>query len=242
MERENETSLTLIIPVYNYADFLERNILRIIKELETEIINFEIIFVDDGSKDKTKEVLGKVIQRATRIKLISYRKNRGKGYAVKKGILNAQGEIIFFTDADLPFGIQPILEGYRLIKKGNCDLVLGQRAVDSWHGWKRKIASQFFSFFVKLILDLDISDTQCGLKGFKKEVAKSIFEKVKIKGFSFDVELLYLAKKQQFAIETVPVKLIRPSVMSTVSLFTHPIRMFFDIFLIKVNDFFGRYN
>jgi len=232
---------TLIIPVYNCPSFIEETVIQVKRGLEEKIQAYEVIFVDDGSKDETKKILEKLIQGEKKFKLISYPKNQGKGFAVKKGILSASGEIIFFTDADLPFGINPILEGYELIKKENCDLILGKRSSNSWQGWKRKLASRIFSFLVNKLFSLGIFDTQCGLKGFKREVAKKIFEKSKIKRFAFDVEILHLAKKHNFSIKIFPVKTVSFSSFSTVSLFPHSLKMLFDIIVIKLNSLLGKY-
>lgn len=234
--------LSLIIPVYNACDYLEERTWRGIKEIKRALDNFEIIFVNDGSTDRTLQILEKIKTDDQRIKVLSYNKNRGKGYAVKMGILKAVGEFIFFTDADLPFGISPILEGCRMLKNENFDMILAQRSKNFYSNLKRRFASRFFSFFVGLFFGLGTLDTQCGLKGFKREIAKDLFNKITRNDFTFDVEIIYLARKKKLKIGFLPVKPTGFSSSTTISFFPHAIKMFINLIMIKLNILKNKYD
>lgn len=246
-KKGQEILLSLVIPVYNYESKLYSNLNSVVEELKKKQFSFEVILVNDGSTDRTEAVIKKISEIRPEIKPISYNRNRGKGYAVRKGILAATGRIIFFTDVDLPYGLEPIFKGLELIDKQGFDIVLGSRDLPeskgiSFYNWKRKIFGKIFSLLANFILSLGISDTQCGLKGFKREVAKTIFSQLTRNDFSFDVEVLYLARKKRFNIKLIPVHLNHPMGTSTVSLIGDPLKMFGGIFAIKYNDIIHKYH
>lgn len=146
-------TLTLVLPVYNYGSRLKFIIGRIVKRLRTEKIGFEIIMVDDGSMDKTCEIMEKLAARYPELEMITYPDNRGKGYAVRAGMLKAKGRFVFFTDADLPYGMGPILDGLAILGKNEADIVLGSRDLAgpkgiSAYGSERKIAKVAVSSLV----------------------------------------------------------------------------------------------
>lgn len=234
--------LSLIIPVYNACDYLEKRTWRGIKEIKRTLDNFEIIFVNDGSTDRTLQILEKIKTEDQRIKILSYNKNRGKGYAVKMGILKAVGEFIFFTDADLPFGISPILESCQMLENEGFDMILAQRSKNFYSNLKRKIASRLFSFFVDFFFGLGVLDTQCGLKGFKREIAKDLFNRITRNDFTFDVEIIYLARKKKLKIGFLLVKPTGFSNSTTISFFPHAIKMLINLIIIKLNILKNKYD
>lgn len=191
---QNQDCLSVIIPAYNEEKRLPST-LASFKGIADKL-NMEIIVVCDGCTDKTAKVVDNWMQTLP-IKAISYKNNRGKGYAVRKGVLEASGNIIAFMDAD---GSTPPEELLRLIKplaSGNADIVIGSRRIVGAKVKRqpihRYILGWTFSFFTRSILSLPCHDTQCGCKLFKRNNARLLFRKTKCDGFEFDLDVLYLA-------------------------------------------------
>ena len=234
--------ISFIIPSYKSAAALDKNLPYLLNYVNERKLEYEILVVDDGSEDNnfTKQIIEKY-----NCKYLSYPKNKGKGGAVRHGMLNAIGEIMIFTDADIPFEST----SYDLILKSiltqDFDVVIGDRTLDdsvyfSEISSKRKMGSNFYTFFVGRIITTGIFDTQCGLKGFKKEVANDLFKVSRINSFAFDVEIIYLALKRNYSIRKIPVKL-RSQEGNSVSLLKHAPGMLIDLFRIKINHVKGDY-
>lgn len=235
--------ISFIIPSYNASEALDKNLPYLINYLKQKDFESELLIVDDGSRDegKTKSIADKY-----NCKYLSYDKNRGKGGAVKYGMHHSSGDIKIFTDADIPFEST----AYDLIIKSisiqDFDVVIGDRTLDDSVYFteissKRKLGSNFYTFFVGRIITTGIFDSQCGLKGFKKVVADDIFEVSRISSFAFDVELIYISLKRNYSIRKIPVK-IRSQEGNSVSLLRHAPGMLLDLFKIKLNHVKGYYN
>ncbi len=196
------TEVSVIVPVYNQEENIGRN-LKILKEsLEKEFSDFEIIAVNDGSSDKSFEIL----KRTNFVRTVFCPENKGKGYAVRRGVMLARGEYIFFTDADLSYSPENIIKGINVIKTEKSDGVCGIRAYkNSEYPFFRRFSSSVFSFFAKSILKLNISDSQCGFKGFEKNAARNVFARLQTFRFGFDAELLFEAKKEGLKLSALPV-------------------------------------
>jgi glycosyltransferase involved in cell wall biosynthesis len=202
---------------------------------------WEIFVVDDGGGDFPSEPW----KGAPPARLIRLPENRGKGAAVRAGMLAASGRARVFTDADLPFDLELIAVMAEYLLRREFHLVIGDRALPDSHyasdlSWQRRIASRAFSLFVGKLVTGDFFDTQCGLKGFRGDVAEALFPKIRIDGFAFDVEVLYVALKYRLDIKRVPVRL-RKSDSSSVRLLSDSTRMFFDVFRLKAYQLAGRY-
>ncbi len=225
-------NLSVVIPAYNEENRLEKTLGKIRDYLSSAGYSFEIIVIDDGSKDKT----ALIIEKFNNIILLKNEKNYGKGYSVKRGMLKALFDYVLFTDADLS---TPIEEVEKLLYhlKNNTDIAIGSRALKeskivSHQKKVREGAGKLFNVLVRCLLLPGIYDTQCGFKCFKKEVAKDIFSKTKIGGFSFDVEALYIAKKLGYNIKEVPV-VWENSLPSRVNILKHPLQMILELVIIK---------
>jgi dolichyl-phosphate beta-glucosyltransferase len=220
--------------VYNNQDILKENIAYLFKYLKEKKYDYEIIIVDDFS-DKENEV--KKIADEYKCIFLRNNKNYGKGYSVKKGMLESTGEYKIFTDADIPYENESIDLILRKLEKENYDVVIGDRTlVKSEYknvSFLRSFGSKFFSFVVWGLTSGKFGDTQCGLKGFTSEAVNVLFGKTLIKGFALDVELLYLALKRNYKIAKVPVKL-RAQNVSTVSILKHGFLMLVDLIRIKL--------
>lgn len=235
--------LSLVVPAYNE----EKNIISVVTQmlqfLDLHFNSFELIIVDDGSKDKTVDQLHTINHLG--LKILPLGVNQGKGQAIKKGMSVAKGKYCFFTDADLPYRLDSILEAIKVFKNKQSDLVLGSRHLyhetpDHDYPLHRKIMSKVFSLYITLTLNLGISDTQCGFKGFTQEVSKKIFPMITIKGFGFDVEMLFIAKKNKYKIESIPVNMNYTD-DSKVNILTDSIKMMGDTLKVRINHIKGKY-
>jgi len=246
MKKESTPFISIVIPAYNEERRLGVTIDEIKGFCEKKNWPYEIIVVDDGSKDNTLSVVKEKIKKLKdgSITAIEMSKNQGKGACVKKGVLNAKGEIISFMDADLPYSLDSLALMVDAIKNG-FDIAIGGRDLkeskaDISYGILRKISGRSYSILIQLLLFKGIPDTQCGFKTFRKDIAKRIFSIITIKGFGFDVELLFIAKKWNLKIKRVPV-IFTHSHDSKVKLIRDSIKMFIDLFKIKNNNKNGLY-
>src|SRR3989344_769628 len=195
--------ISIVIPAYNEEKRIGKTLQRCLEYIKLKKDKFEIIVVNDGSKDKTAEI----VKKFKNVKLTSHFPNYGKGYAVRKGILKAKGDYILFSDADLSTPIEELDKLMQYVK--DYDVIIASRAVKESMVKTiqyRKILGRIFAFLVNLLTVKEINDTQCGFKLFKKEAAKKIFGNQIINGWAFDVEVLYLAKKFRYKIKEVGVK------------------------------------
>lgn len=226
--------LSLIIPAYNEKSVIADTVIQTIEYLEKTVIDYELLIVDDGSTDNMRDELDALLSE--KVRLLSYGKNRGKGYAVRYGVLYAKGDYIMFTDADLAYGLKPIAQCLDMLKNG-APIVVGTRKTngDGYNDYPliRKIASKGFSFLTDAVLKLPY-DTQCGFKGFEKKAGKSIFKKCKIDGFAFDIEVLLIAVKQGYKIKELPVSIINHR-DSKVNVVFDSMRMLWNIIKIKTS-------
>ena len=205
--------LTVVVPAYNEAARLGRGLRKILDYLNQHERNAELIVVDDGSDDETAGVAEASIADSGGIaaRVIRYPENRGKGYAVRTGLLAARAEIALFSDADLS---TPITETPKLvdpIRQGTCDLAFGSRALDRrliglHQPWRREQGGRVFNLIVRLATGLPFWDTQCGFKGFRLSVCRPLIEAARIDRFGFDVELIYLAYLARLRLSEIPVR------------------------------------
>jgi dolichyl-phosphate beta-glucosyltransferase len=197
---------SLIIPAYNEERRLGETLKNIINFLKNNYDNFEIIVVDDGSTDKTCDI----VRSFDNLKLIELGTNQGKGAAVRKGILSATGKIRIFTDADLSTPITEFPKAIEYLNQGY-DIFIGSRALDhslikKHQPFYRELMGKTFNKFVQILVLWGIKDTQCGFKAFTANAAEAVFSKAVIDRFSFDVEALFIARKLKLKIAEVPVE------------------------------------
>ena len=194
--------ISVVIPAYNEEELIEKTLIDYQKFLSENYSEFELILVDDGSSDKTLEVA----KACKDVVCISYRQNRGKGYAVKRGFLRATGDYIFFTDADLSYSPQNISRAIQLFKTTNSSGVVGIRKDKKKdYTFFRRVVSDVFAKLVKFIISTSLADTQCGFKGFEKKTGKQIFSRSKIFDFGFDFEVIYLSQILGKSISAMPI-------------------------------------
>jgi len=230
--KHHPINLSVIIPAYNEENRIGRALETITAYLNKQPYRSEIIVVDDGSHDQT----GSVAARTKGVRCIRLDKNSGKGFAVRTGVLAAQGSHILFSDADLSTPIEEVEKCLYHLQKG-ADVVLGSRSLKDSHiiihqPWHRELMGKIYNRVVRLLVFRGISDTQCGFKCFKAEAAQKIFKQARIDRFSFDVEILYLAKKFGCKIQQIPVRWSNDPT-SSVRPLTDAYQTFLDLLKIK---------
>ncbi len=230
VKKIQDKSLSIIIPTYNNRVGTLSGILTLDKYLSRKNFSYEIIIVDDGSNKNERLKQGELPEFA---KLLQIDINKGKGAAVKLGIIEAKGDCRIFTDIDMPYDLSAIEYSYNLIIKNNFDFVAGDRTL--FHSsykvklpWIRKVLSKFFSKIITLFVIGGIFDSQCGFKAFSGSLAKILFPLLKVNSFAFDVEIYYLLLKYNILIKRIPVRLCNQE-GSTINIFKHGFEMIWDI-------------
>jgi glycosyltransferase involved in cell wall biosynthesis len=185
------TALTVVLPCYNEAERLPGTLRTLLAHLSLTPGAVEVLVVDDGSTDATATVAADVAAVDPRVRVLSYACNRGKGFAVRTGMLAAEGELIVFADADGSYGPDKIDRIVAALDEA--PVAIGARGSAS-APLARRIASRGFNLAIRMLLELPFGDTQSGLKGFRRAAAREIFSRARLDGFAFDVEALWLAR------------------------------------------------
>ena len=197
-------ALTVILPCYNEAERLPGTLQALLAYLSVAPGAVEVLVVDDGSTDGTVNVAEAVAAADRRVRVLSYRPNRGKGFAVRTGMVAAQGELVVFTDADGSY--QPSDLDRILAALDQAPVAIGSRAGDASGPVARRVASRVFNLAIRGALGLPFGDTQSGLKGFRRTAAQQIFSQARVDGFAFDVEVLWLARQLRLEVAEVRVQ------------------------------------
>jgi glycosyltransferase involved in cell wall biosynthesis len=236
--------VSIVIPAFNEAERIGESIRKVTEYVRQSRLSIEVIVVDDGSTDATRDIVRANAQDSLR--LIENGKNQGKGHSVRQGVVNATGTWVLFTDADLSAPIEELPKLFDVAIKEDADIVVGSRAVDRSYIEKhqnrvRELGGIFFNVMVRLFLGLKLSDTQCGFKLFKRDRTQAVFEKQTTRGFGFDPEILFIAAKRGLKIREVPVRWSH-SEGSKVSFLRDGTRMFADLVRIRWNYILGKYS
>lgn len=205
--------ISIIIPAYEESKRIGDSIRQILTYVQNEKINAELIVVDDGSKDTTTEVSQKICAEFPDLqtKVIRYEENRGKGFAVKTGLLAAQGDIALFSDADLSTPIEELPKLVEPIQDNKYDVTFGSRALDrsligTHQPWRREQSGKVFNLIVRTLTGLPFWDTQCGFKAFNMQKFRPLLKLMTIDRFGFDVEFLYVAYFKGLRLKEIPVR------------------------------------
>ena len=201
--------LSIVIPAYNEELRLERTVRDAVEYFRATRPSFELIVVDDGSRDETSGLVRRLSDQLPEVRLIRLAANHGKGYAVRTGVVNSQGRLVLFADAD---GATPFAEIERLegALDDGADLAIGSRALQA-RGVQvkaklyRHLIGRIFHWLVESLTVRGVKDTQCGFKIFRSSVAHDLFSRMRMSGFSFDVEVLVMARRRGYRIAEVPV-------------------------------------
>jgi dolichyl-phosphate beta-glucosyltransferase len=205
--------ISVIIASYNEEKRIRPSLFKVKDYLIGLNMDYEIIVVDDGSTDRTGEVVKDLTPDIPNLKLIGYEINRGKGHALRKGVFASRGEAVLLTDADLSTPIEELSKLLLLIYDNKCDVAIGSRAlalseIIEKQPWWRQSMGKLFNKIVKVLIVDDFRDTQCGFKVFSGDAARNLFSQAQIDRFAYDVEILALAKKKGYRILEVPIRWI----------------------------------
>lgn len=241
---KNTLDLSVVIPVYNEEKRLSGNLDKIIEFLKNKKWKSEIILVDDGSTDKTYNILEGYMSRYKNVKLYRHSVNRGKGAAVQTGILKSSGKLVLMTDCDLS---TPIEEIENLMEyTGEYDIIIGSRRLKEKRLGRmparyRTLLGDIYYEMLRLFLLPSVKDTNCGFKLFSRKVIEDVFTRQRIWRWGYDAEVLFVAHKLGFSIKEIPVSWSHYA-GSKVRLMDAVIRTTGELINIKINNWQGRYD
>ena len=231
----NTPEITLIIPMYNENAIIADTAKTLHEYMSTHFESYEILFSDDGSKDGCGETVRALGLPSVRV--VGYPDNHGKGCAVRTAMLEAQGEVAMFTDADLAYGTEVIRRTYDLLMSSpEASMLIGSRNLskDGYEGYTaiRRIMSKAYIKVLCIVGGFKLTDSQCGCKAFRKDTAKEIFSRCEVNGFAFDFEVILFATKLGKKIAEMPVKIINHR-ESSVNPIRDSVKMLRDLIKIK---------
>ncbi len=237
--------LSIVIPAYNESARIEATLDRVMSCVEAEGWDAEVLVVDDGSKDDTGAIIQRWMVRYPRLHLVQNPGNRGKGFSVRNGLLQAAGDVVMFTDADLS---APMEEANRLLAaiKAGADVAIGSRWMDRTRQTihqplYRQFFGRCFNAITRGVMGLPFKDTQCGFKAFRREAAQVIFRLQRIERWGFDPEILFIARKLKCTIVEVPVTWGHDE-RSRMSYLRDGMKMLEEMAMIRSNSVRGRYD
>ena len=242
-----DISLSVIIPAFNEDSRLGSTLEHLLGYLSSRGFPFEILVIDDGSSDGTFNIATQQAQdnHSKRLRVLRNEGNRGKGYSVRRGMQHAEGAYALMTDADLSCPIQEITKLEKQVREGPFDIAFGSRdiagsQVEVHQHWARESSGKVFNQLVRSLTGLPYQDTQCGFKYFNLASCRELFDTQTIKGFGFDVEILYMARKWGLKAKEVPV-VWRHADGSKLHFVPDALKMFLDLLRIRRNDRRGMY-
>jgi dolichyl-phosphate beta-glucosyltransferase len=244
-EAAQRVHISLIVPAFNEEARIGKSLDRILDFIRSQRHSFEVIIADDGSRDGTVELVRDRFGRHLNVKILSQARNQGKGEAVKQGMLSASGDYLFFTDADLSVPIET-LPTFLARLENHCDVIIGTRKkagalIEVHQPFYREFMGKTYTMLSNWILASHISDFTCGFKGFRKEAARVLFSLQRLKDWSFDSEILYLAQLKGYRIEEIPVTW-RDDHATKVKLWRDVALSFLSLMKIRANQYLRRYD
>lgn len=235
--------LTIVIPAWNEEKRLPVTLPRVLEVSRSWDFGVEVLVVDNASTDRTSEIVREIAAENPVVSLQA-EPIQGKGAAVRKGMLEGQGEYLFIFDADMAMPVEEVVN-FLPPRLTDCDIAIGSReakgAVRYDEPWRRHVMGRVFNGIVRMFAIPGIQDTQCGFKCFKREVARELFSIQRIDGWAFDVEVLYIAKRREYRIKEVPINWYFGQ-DSRVSPMSDSVKMFNEVLKIRRNGRRGQYD
>jgi dolichyl-phosphate beta-glucosyltransferase len=236
---------SIVIPAYNETARIGHALEEVLRAVHDRQWPAEVIVVDDGSTDDTSEIVRSFIAQNPHLRLLRNPGNRGKGYSVRNGILNASGEIVLFTDADLSAPIEEAERLFTAIRDG-ADVAIGSRWLDrgrqtAHQPLYRRFFGRCFNRVTRMVMQLPFADTQCGFKAFKRAAAQTIFQLQRIERWGFDPEILFIALKRGYSVREVAVTWGHDE-RSRISYLRDGLKMLEELVYIRWNALTGVYN
>ena len=236
---------SIVIPAFNEAHRIPATLESVVSCIRARGWSAEVVVVDDGSTDATAQVVRAFVEHAPEVRLMQNPGNRGKGYSVRSGLLNALGEVVMFTDADLSAPMEEAERLFAAIAEG-ADIAIGSRWLKSSRQTHRQpLYRQFFgrcfNGVTRLVMGLHFADTQCGFKAFTRAAAQTIFQLQTIERWGFDPEILFIAVKRGYRVEEVPVSWAHDE-RTRMSYLKDGMKMLEEIAIVRWNALLGRYN
>jgi len=236
---------SIVVPAYNEGERIGASLERMLSFVAQSKWSAEIIVVNDGSRDNTAAVVNDYARRYPIVRLLENRENRGKGYTVRNGIMNASGQVLLFTDADLSSPIEEAVKLFSVIEAGEADVAIGSRYLQSQlqtrkQPMHRRMLGRGFNLALRAILGMSYVDTQCGFKAFSRKAANTIFANMKIEGWGFDPEILFLAKRYGLRVQEVPVSWAHDH-RSKINPIRDGASMLAELMRIRLNSLGGKY-
>jgi glycosyltransferase involved in cell wall biosynthesis len=236
---------SIVIPAYNESARLGATLEKVLAYVHARGWDAEVIVVNDGSRDNTVDIIRTFAAKDPALRLVENPGNRGKGYSVRNGMLNARGRVVLFSDADLSSPIEEAPKLFEALERG-ADIAIGSRWLRAETQTQRQplyrqLFGRIYNLILRLTLGLQFADTQCGFKAFKQPAVQAIFPLQKIERWGFDPETLFLARKFKFKVQEIPVAWghsggtrINPLVDGS--------RMVMEMLRIRWYDLTGKYN
>ncbi len=239
-----DLSYSIIIPAYNESERLTVSLPKVLEYIDTQSLQAEVIVVNDGSTDSTADVVRRFARLHSEVRLAENPGNRGKGYSVRNGMLQAQGDVMLFTDADLSSPIHEAGKLFDAIEHG-ADVAIGSRWLQAElqterQPWHRQLYGRMFNLALRLVLGLKYRDTQCGFKAFTRAAAHTVFSRQRVERWGFDPELLFLAGKFKLRTVEVPVQWAHDH-RSKISPVRDGLKMGLEMLSVRWNDIRGMY-
>ncbi len=236
---------SIVIPAYNEARRIPATLEKVVSWIRDKRWHAEVVVVNDGSGDRTAEVVRSFAESAPEVRLVENPGNRGKGYSVRHGMLEALGEVQVFTDADLSAPVEEAERLFDAIADG-ADIAIGSRWLESTRQTVRQpLYRQFFgrcfNLVTRAVMRLPFADTQCGFKAFTRQAAQTVFRLQTIDGWGFDPEILFIALKRGLRIREVPVSWAHDE-RTQLSYLQDGARMLQDLAHVRWNALMGRYD
>ncbi|MEI6043773.1 MAG: dolichyl-phosphate beta-glucosyltransferase [Chloroflexota bacterium] len=246
-ENQNQMiQLSIVVPIYNEEKRINPTIQKLLAYLAKQSYSREIVLVDDGSLDRGIEVATKELEGSGEIyRVISYGENRGKGYALMRGMTESKGDYVLFTDADLSTPIEELDQMWHWFEQG-FDIVQGSRKmpgakVELHQPWLRENMGKVFTALSNLLVEVKVSDVTCGFKCYRGAVARHLYGLQRIYDWSFDAEVIHIARHQNFQLKEVPVRW-HDERGTKVHLVRDTIRSLQGLLNIRLNNWRGLYN